>query len=134
MRLAKFLRLPRSEQMLLIRALIAVGLARLVLSYSRFGSVQSILANRSRILRPLNGHSPEQIAWGVTAASRFIPKATCLTLALAGKLLLAQYGYDCDLRVGVAKREANLFGHAGLESGGKIVLGKTSAARFTALG
>lgn len=66
----------------------------------------------------------QQIRWAVDVASRHIPSATCLTQALSAKVIFGKYGYDADLKIGVAKdAESNLAAHAWLEIGGKIVIG-----------
>jgi Transglutaminase-like superfamily len=65
-----------------------------------------------------------QLLWAIEAAVRFVPKTTSLTQALAAKTLLARYGYDSKLHVGVAKEEETLQAHAWLSQGGAILLGE----------
>jgi len=45
----------------------------------------------------------EQLAWDVGVVSRYVPRATCLTQALAGQVLLERYGYPA--LVGVTKNK-----------------------------
>jgi hypothetical protein len=69
-------------------------------------------------------HSIERITWAVTTAARRVPRATCLTQALAGTLLLSGNGHPAMLRLGVAKRvEGGLRAHAWIDSGGETILG-----------
>lgn len=69
-------------------------------------------------------HLPEHLAWAVTVASRFVPGATCLPQALAGKALFRLEGYAADVHVGVARTPDGQFqAHAWLESGGRVVIG-----------
>lgn len=78
------------------------------------------------------------IVWSVEVASKFVPKATCLTQALAAKRLLSWNGYSSDLWIGVdsgvdsgvnsgadsGADSCNTFAaHAWIERGGKVILG-----------
>jgi hypothetical protein len=47
----------------------------------------------------------EQLAWDVGVVSRYVPRATCLTQALAGQVPLERYGYPALVHVGVTKEE-----------------------------
>jgi hypothetical protein len=77
--------------------------------------------------------SVEQVAWAVTAVAARVPRATCLTQALAAALLLPRYGHDATLRVGVAKDDrGRLRAHAWLESNGAAVLGEPAPGAFHA--
>jgi hypothetical protein len=73
-----------------------------------------------------NQHAPVyQLVWAIQTATRFVSKATSLTEALAAKALLAQYGYDCRLHVGVLKDGHTFHAHAWLTQAGEIILGET---------
>jgi hypothetical protein len=64
------------------------------------------------------------LAWGVTTAARYVPRATCLTQALAAQWLFAWFGRPTLLRIGVAKgADKTLRFHAWLESEGRVVVG-----------
>jgi hypothetical protein len=70
----------------------------------------------------------------VTAVAARVPRASCLTQALAATLLLARHGYAATLRVGVAKNEdGSLRAHAWLESGGETLLGGPDFGTFVQL-
>ena len=64
------------------------------------------------------------IIWAVEAVSKFVPRASCLTQAIAAKLLLRRFGQDAQLCLGVAHTEdGTLRAHAWLEREGHPVLG-----------
>lgn len=67
----------------------------------------------------------EQITWSVRAAARLVPRASCLTQALAGQCLLGRYGYAARLQIGASRGDDRAFeAHAWLEHEGRIVLGE----------
>jgi hypothetical protein len=66
--------------------------------------------------------SVEEIVLSVEQASQFVLAATCLTKALAAKMLLSRCGYSSTLRIGVYS--CNGFAaHAWIERNGRIILG-----------
>lgn len=69
-------------------------------------------------------NSPERIVSAVRRCSRVVPRATCLTQALAARKLLEKEGHAADLKIGVAKDGSILRAHAWLELDGRIILGK----------
>lgn len=71
----------------------------------------------------------------VRACSRYVPRATCLTQALAARAMLRSKGQDSRLRIGVGRDEDdNFIAHAWVESGGKVVIGKSiDLYRYTML-
>jgi hypothetical protein len=70
----------------------------------------------------------------VTRAARRVPRATCLTQAIAAAILLGRRGVPASIRFGVARDGGGKFiAHAWVESGGRIVLGGvTSPQRYAA--
>jgi hypothetical protein len=71
-------------------------------------------------------HAPVyQLIWAIQTATRFVSKPTSLIEALAAKALLAQYGYDSRLHVGVLKEGHTFHAHAWLTQAGDIILGET---------
>ncbi len=65
-----------------------------------------------------------QIIWAVTGVGRRIPKATCLTQALAARILLNRYHYDNQLCIGVKiGEEGEVSAHAWLEEQGQVLIG-----------
>lgn len=67
--------------------------------------------------------SEERIVWAVKTASGYVPSATCLTQAMAARVLLSVYGYGADLRIGVARESHRLKAHAWLEKEGRVLIG-----------
>jgi hypothetical protein len=72
------------------------------------------------------------IVWAVEAISRHVPRASCLTQALAARWLLRAHGYGSDLCLGVASAGTGAFmAHAWLERRGHILIGGTDSVRLT---
>ena len=89
-------------------------------------SLQKVLkAFRPRShLTTLSGILPDQIAWAVTVASRYVFRATFLVQALATQVLLAGVGISSFLHIGVMKGEQSpIEAHAWVESEGRIIIG-----------
>lgn len=126
-RLRKFLRLPAADRRLLVKALLLIGAARLGLWVLPFPVLRRLMARLTRRNAAPSRADPAElgrISWAVTAVSRCVPEATCLTQALATKLLLCWRGQQASLRIGVARSEAGQFiAHAWVESNGKVVIG-----------
>ncbi len=69
--------------------------------------------------------------WAVQAVSRRIPAATCLTQAIAARLLLLGSGHDTELCIGVARDATGSFrAHAWLEREGRIIIGGDESLTF----
>jgi hypothetical protein len=125
------------ERRLVMQALVAVPAVRLALWLLPFRIVRRQVgraAARHTRRDRLQLVRADQIVWAVMAVSARVPRATCLTQALAASLLLPRYGHDATLRVGVAKDEdGRLRAHAWLESGGVTVLGEPEPGAFQSL-
>lgn len=95
------------------------------------------MAERLAGTRPAEGSASataQDVAWAVRSASRVVPRATCLTQALAAKLVLSRRGYASRLRIGVARGPARqLRAHAWLEANGLVVVGGSRIEDFTPL-
>jgi len=128
--------LDGGRRALLLEALRTVVLVRAGLWLLPFRTLHGFVGRRASspaTERPLR-HSVEDIAWAVEAASRRVPRATCLTQALAGTLLLAAHGHAATLRVGVARSDDGEFrAHAWIESEGEAVLGDPRTDSFVPL-
>ena len=78
-------------------------------------------AERLRSRRPIDA------AGAVEAVRRALPltlRASCLTQALAGWIMLTRHGTESRIRIGVASPGQQGFkAHAWLESGGRVILG-----------
>ncbi|WP_296744351.1 lasso peptide biosynthesis B2 protein [Mesorhizobium sp.] len=111
------------EMVFLAHCLAVVAVVRLGLTFSSYNWLRSMVtrldARNTASLGDLR-----RVAWGVAAAARFVPGASCLTQALAGQYLLARRGSASNIRIGVERDTGKqLKAHAWLVSGNHIVLG-----------
>ena len=111
------------EMLFLARCLTVVGVVRLALTLSSYNRVRGIVT-RLDARRDASIADLRRVAWGVAAAARLVPGATCLTQALAGQYLLARQGNASKISIGIEKGSGSeLKAHAWLMSGSHIVLG-----------
>ena len=137
-RLHRFFLLAPTERRLLARATLTVAAIRIGLWVLPFRTLRRVLARTARETcdgPEKNMASIEKVSWAVGMASRIVPRATCLTQALAAQVLLARQGCPATLTIGVAKsQQGQLEAHAWVEIQGRIVIGKlTDLSRFTPL-
>lgn len=136
-RLRAFLALSAAEQNLLLRAAALVAAVRAGLTLLRFPATRALAAAAARPRTPaVPPPSPEAIAGAVAAAGAVVPAATCLTQALAAKVLLGQSGYPGSVVIGVARGpHGQIEAHAWVELDGRVLLGgpREALARYTAL-
>jgi hypothetical protein len=85
----------------------------------------------TRVMRPERAPSANHLSWAVSAASRYIPQASCLTQAIALHILLKRAGYPSRVRIGVAKEHGKFASHAWVESQDKIIIGNFELQRYT---
>ena len=132
--LGKLARLDKNERWLLAQTAIVVPLVRVALTILPFRLVHRAIAATTTRTRHSQSQTPERIARMVAAVAARVPRATCLTQALAAAVLLARHGHPATLRVGVAKNEdGTLRAHAWLESGGHTLLGGPDSGAFAQL-
>jgi hypothetical protein len=97
-------------------------LARLIKTSDRQTAPQAVLA---------------RCQWAVERAHVFVPHASCLTQAVAGRWMLGLLGYEAHIVIGVANEDpsAGFSAHAWLRSGETTVLGGSDedVARFAPL-
>jgi Transglutaminase-like superfamily len=122
--------LSPDEWSLLFRAALLVGTIRIGLWLLPFRRVSRIAF--SKILAKRKAAEPlDRLIWAITAVSRRVPGATCLTQALAARALLTQCGYASGVKVGVAKDEqGRLEAHAWLVCANEVVLGGPNVHRY----
>jgi hypothetical protein len=117
---------------LLLQALLLVVNLRVRLWLLPFASARRAvlrLGTKSRAPHPVN-----RLVWAVKTTSRYVPRATCLTQAMAGQALLARSGYKSSVQIGVAKDEKGEFeSHAWLIFSEQIVIGGPEVDRYTSL-
>ncbi len=120
-------RLPPREAKFLAHCAWTLAWVRLALWARRFDPVRARIAGRRAAGSP-DPAELRRIAWGIGAASRLVPGATCLTQALAGQYLLALRGKASTVRLSLDQREpAGFHAHAWLIAGDVLVLGGSSA-------
>ncbi|RUU06930.1 lasso peptide biosynthesis B2 protein [Mesorhizobium sp. USDA-HM6] len=120
---SRVLSLNGAEMLFLTRCLAVVSAVRLGLTIFSYSHVRG-LVTRLEARDDADIADLRRIAWGVAAAARLVPGASCLTQALAGQYLLARQGSASNIRIGVRRDTgAELRAHAWLVSGNHIVLG-----------
>jgi hypothetical protein len=134
-RLNKFLCLSSGEKILLVRVCILLGITRLCLSIFRLAILRKLLTSIGPLLAHVDKKfTDDQLARMVEIASRYVPKATCLTQALTVQLFLKQSGREASLYIGVNGGEGgHLNAHAWVESRGKIITRGPNPGDFTSL-
>jgi hypothetical protein len=126
-RIRTLLQLTAREYGLLLAALVVVLAVRLALwivpsrvTLRFLGRISATASTR----RATAATTVPPIVWAVEAASKFVPRASCLTQAIAAKLLLRRFGQDAQLCLGVVQPpDGTLRAHAWLEREGRPVLG-----------
>lgn len=134
-RLNKFLRLPFREKILFVRIWVLLSIIRLGLSLLSFTTLRKVLAVISPLIaRGGQTCSEDLLVWAVGAASRYVPRATCLAQALSIQLVLKQSGRQASLHIGVNGVERDhLNAHAWVESQGKVLYGGSNLGSYTHL-
>lgn len=117
---------------ILLRALGLVWAIRLALWVIPFAKLRKAVVSLARA-RPgrASHYSADDLSWAVRAISRYVPRATCLTQALALHILLRREGLPSRIRIGVAKDAGQFEAHAWVESLGRVVIGDSGLQRYT---
>jgi hypothetical protein len=120
-------RRPGADWKLFLRASILVWLIRLALWVLPFRTLYNwtIQFRKGRIGdRPMGSADVYKVVWAVSAAARRVPKATCLTQALATQIMLGRRGHRTSLQLGIMKTQAGKFdAHAWVERNGRVLIG-----------
>jgi hypothetical protein len=133
--LSRFFAVGAPEKLFLLHCVAVLVVVRLALSLKSHDTLRRRIA-AMQASSPAALHDLRLVSWGVTAAARWIPHASCLTQALAGQYLLARRGKASLVRIGVERNTgAELKAHAWLISGNLVVLGgpPSTLANFTHL-
>jgi hypothetical protein len=118
------LRLSWRERRQATGTIILVALVRLGLSLLPFRTMQRVCEYCGRTRRRTDPAGTPEIVRAIRLASRYVPRATCLTQALATQILLGRNGHSGQLHIGVAVDAKQGFrAHAWVESQGKILVG-----------
>lgn len=136
-RLSRFLRLSPGEKYLLARVAVLLLLVRLGLTILPFRFVERLIAPAIRLARFGTGRPAYGIAaisWAVPAAARYVPRASCLTQALAAHILLSRRGFASRLQIGVKHDPRHGFAaHAWVLCEGRVVVGGGGHQAYTPL-
>lgn len=135
-KLARFLRLSWSDQILLCQAAFRMSLVSLAVRLLPFSWWRSRLDPGP--LSRSSGSGDDQasrIVWAVEVAARHVPGVTCLVQSVVGLEMLRQAGYQAEIQVGInGTPEQPLRAHAWVESEGRILLGgERSASQYIPL-
>src|ERR1700689_2851206 len=88
---------------LLLTAAAAVAGIRLAIWVLPFGTLRRMTSALSRPMRHSDSADSKEICRSIMIVSRFVPKATCLTQALAAQVLLGRRGCENHLCIGVGR-------------------------------
>lgn len=125
-KMLNFLKLNNSEKIILVKALLFLWIVRIMLSTLPFNFIHGIMKKFTKIQKNNKSQfSKEKLIWTINVMSTFTPNASCLTRALSAQILLANYNYPSNIKIGVSKNEGEFEAHAWLESDEKIILGKS---------
>ncbi len=121
--LSRVLSLSGREMLFLAHCLAVVVAVRLGLTLLSYNKVRNMVT-RLDAREPAEIGDLRRVAWGVAAAARLVPGASCLTQALSGQYLLARQGNASKISIGIERNTGTeLKAHAWLMSGDHIVLG-----------
>jgi hypothetical protein len=131
----KWVHLPPPERRLLARALPLVVCVRLALWVLPWRVTRRV-TQRLSVARGAAGETDvdvDAVARAVSRAARRVPRATCLTQAIAASVMLGRRGVPAAIRFGAARDGSGRFvAHAWVESAGRIVIGGvTSPQRYS---
>jgi hypothetical protein len=132
-RLLTFLRLPAADRYLSIRAAGWLIVARVALWTLPFARVQALVARAGARRTTTPAPAPGRLAWAVETTARSIPKASCLTQALAAQVMLERAGEHPELKIGVATDKGSFEAHAWLELHGRPLVGDHQLDRYAPL-
>ena|ERR1700752_315495 len=132
-----FASLSHDDQKLFARAAILLWLVRIGLWLLPYERLHRFLFRTSTpVTETKDIVSIKKVVRSVTAMSRCVPSATCLTKALVTVVLLRRAGQDASVRIGVARSQVGAIeAHAWVESYGKVIIGGSHAeiSRYTVL-
>ena len=130
--LSRIFSLSGREMLFLAHCLSVVVAVRVGLTLLSYNKVRRMVT-RLDAREPADIGDLRRVAWGVAAAARLVPGASCLTQALSGQYMLARQGSASKISIGIERNAGTeLKAHAWLMSGDHIVLGG-SLGRFTHL-
>ena len=134
-RLRNFLRLPASEQLLLLEAALRMLFAHCAIGLVSFPLIVRLLRPPRQVAKTVNAAQVREIRWAVETAARVMPlQLLCLPQGLAAFWMLRARGAAPQLHYGVTSRAGDGFeSHVWVEVEGFPVVGHRNAADFTLL-
>ncbi|MBF0333256.1 MAG: lasso peptide biosynthesis B2 protein [Alphaproteobacteria bacterium] len=141
--LRRFLALAGAERCLLLEAVIALAMARLLLAALPFATAMRLSGLRrvtggaadpgSSGVEPGNVPLATALSWAIPRAAQRLPfRAVCLQQAMACAIMLRRRRLPVVVRFGVYKERGGAVGaHAWAISGGVVVTGADGIERFT---
>lgn len=123
-RLRKFLALPVTERVCLLLAVGTVWAFRLALALLPYRLIDRASLRIGRRLRFLPALPTERVSWCARVGGSTMRSARpCLPRALAARLLLAWYGHEAELHLGVKRENGALLAHAWVTCEGNVSIG-----------
>ena len=133
--LGKVFRLNPGDRWLLLRAFVAVASAWVTVRLLPPSVVLQKVSEDVALLFCGRTQTAERIGWAIAVAARYIPGSKCLVQAIAGRTLLARYGFAGTIHIGVAKDSRNwLSAHAWVDVEGQTVIGGDAAVYTPLIG
>jgi len=118
------------DRNLALLTLVLMTAVRVALWTLPFRWMRTALERSARVRFPEGRVNEKQVGWAVRLASRYVPRATCLTQAVTAQALLKRARIGGRLVIGVSKTQ-RLEGHTWVEVNGYTVVGGTEdVSRF----
>jgi hypothetical protein len=125
--LRKFIRLSPADRALFLEAFALLLQLRLMMWLLPFPTMKRIVARMQRVnpsAEEADWTRIRQIVEPVKVMSRFVPRATCLTQALAAQILLARRGHSSNLKIGVLRNgSGQIDAHAWVQIQERVLIG-----------
>lgn len=134
-KLRKFMALPQSDRVMLLKAVALLATVRLTLKVAKFSMADRWFRSFRRVSATVAPTAPERLAWSVATAGRIIPSGGhCLSQAMALQVLMARQGMHATVRYGIQQIPGvPLAAHAWLEYQGHLLIGANNLDRFVEL-
>lgn len=126
--LLRFARLSRADQILMVRAAMALAFCQVRLRIQDVAHLRKWATSRRH-----GDISVDKLIAAVERVSRILPGTTCLVRAIALQHLLSLNDHDSELSIGVGKSNGHFSAHAWLAQRGRILIGAAEAANYKLL-
>ena len=119
----KFSRLSTGSKLLLVEISVCLFVARLLLLAVPFKRIVPLLTGKGRNTPPTR-QALQRLKQALAIVSDRTPwQSTCLTRAVAAKLLLRRHGFSSTLFLGLARTDSKLTAHAWLSCNDVLITG-----------